>query len=773
MTWSHRRTALLIGVCLVWLCSAESTLAAGRSRDETSASAARDHLRPFTVADSIAMRHFTIPYEGAPNDAPMSPDGKKFFVVIERGDVENNLREYTLLVYDVAQLSASIRKLTFKTSSNRPGISQASWLDDRQISLLGEAIGGVPQVYILDCRSGRAKQLTSQPEGVASFAISKDQRTLAYYQLWGVELPGDKEKETHGFAITDENLSELTSGAWRRHVFVSRLHIKEISTGRIRALEPQMSDYMEAPPIWLSPNGRFAIVEQAPGFIPSTWADYDDPLIKQRAQEVLTHRAGQGANSGLREITLVDTGTGKIRPLLDAPGSPETGTSVVWSTDSRSAVVLGTYLPLNVQDYEELKERREHAVIADVDVVSGNARRVIDLPSQAWSFIQPGPMPDTFEITGWESTLAADVINKLPTRIFRHENGEWVEEKVNLPKRQKPKFALREALDQWPVLVSIDETGSETLVLDPNPHFNKFRFGRREVINWTGKLGETLTGGLVYPTEYKPGMRFPLVIQTHGFSAKEYLLDGAFTSAVAAEELANRGVAVLQLPVSDREKSSGCDRGLASQSQIESAIDYLDSRGLIDRDRVGLVGFSVTGFAVRYALMNSTYHFRAATSVEGSGWSYWVYVATGNTAAFMAQEECPYGGPPWNGNWDRWMKKSISFNYDKIHTPLRLESDGNGPSEGAEVLYEWENYVALKRLHKPVELIYVTHGAHPVVKPWDRLTSQQGNVDWMLFWLKGEEDPDTAKSEQYERWHELKRLQDAGDNKENSVVPGN
>jgi len=39
------------------------------------------------------------------------------------------------------------------------------------------------------------------------------------------------------------------------------------------------------------------------------------------------------------------------------------------------------------------------------------------------------------------------------------------------------------------------------------------------------------------------------------------------------------------------------------------------------------------------------------------------------------------------------------------------------------------------------------------------MTSQQGNVDWFCFWLKGEEDPDPAKAEQYARWRELRKLQ--------------
>jgi dipeptidyl aminopeptidase/acylaminoacyl peptidase len=752
----HSRTTLLLLVCLTFLWNKDVVLAAVQNGNETGTSAAHESPRRFTVADSITMTHFDTPYEGASDNAPMSPDGKKFFVITERGNIENNEREYTLLVYNASRLNKPSTKLTFSSSSNRPGMSQAKWLDDGHISLLAESPGGVPQVYILDCRSGRANQLSSQPEGVASFAISKDQHTLIYYQLWGVMLPGDKDKEAHGFAITDEILPELVNNRWRQHKLVTRLHIKDLRTQKMRVLEAQKVD-MATPPIWMSPNGRFAIVEQIPASIPDSWVTYDDPLVKQRSQESLTHNSGRG-EVGLRETALVDTTTGKIRPLIGAPGSPHGLTAVVWSSDSRSAVVLGTYLPLNVQDEQELAKRRKQAVIADVDVVTGISRRVIDMPADASWFIESGRLPSTFEITGWKSALSGDLIDNLPSRTFRRENGEWIEVTRDIRTKREQHFILREALDKWPVLVRVDETGRETLVLNPNPHFNQFRFGRREVINWIGKLGEPLTGGLVYPAEYVPGTRYPLVIQTHGFSPKQYLLDGSYTTAMAAQELANEGVVVLQLPQSPLEIGAECDRGPSTQSQLESAVDYLDNIRLIDRERVGLVGFSVTGFNIRHALVNSTYHFAAAVSAEGNDWGYWSYVVGGNWGGWMAQSECPYGGPPWNGNWDRWINKSISFNYDKIHTPLRLESDSNDDYAG--VLNEWENFIALKRLHRPVELIYIPHGTHILVKPWDRFVSQQGTVDWMLFWLRGQEDPDPAKAEQYARWHELRKLQE-------------
>jgi dipeptidyl aminopeptidase/acylaminoacyl peptidase len=248
-----------------------------------------------------------------------------------------------------------------------------------------------------------------------------------------------------------------------------------------------------------------------------------------------------------------------------------------------------------------------------------------------------------------------------------------------------------------------------------------------------------------------------LVIQTHGFEPDLFLLDGSFTTAMAAQELANRGIAVLQIGESSLyEQSQGTlDFGPVNVSQLESAVDYLSDRGIVDRSRVGLVGFSMTGFQVRYALAHSQYHFAAATSAEGNDFGYWQYVVDGNFPGWVAQNERTYGGPPWS-NWEPWIEDSMTFNYQRMHTPLRIESDSN-----RAVAYDWENFIALRRLHKPVELIFVPGGAHPVVRPWDRMTSQQGDVDWMTFWLKGEEDPDPSKADQYIRWRELKKLQDA------------
>jgi len=86
-------------------------------------------------------------------------------------------------------------------------------------------------------------------------------------------------------------------------------------------------------------------------------------------------------------------------------------------------------------------------------------------------------------------------------------------------------------------------------------------------------------------------------------------------------------------------------------------------------------------------------------------------------------------------------------------------------------LGEWEWFAGLSILHKPVEMIILQDGTHVLEKPADRMISQQGSVDWFCFWLKGEEDPDPAKAEQYSRWHELRGLLEESSKLQQQTAP--
>jgi len=247
-----------------------------------------------------------------------------------------------------------------------------------------------------------------------------------------------------------------------------------------------------------------------------------------------------------------------------------------------------------------------------------------------------------------------------------------------------------------------------------------------------------------------------LVIQTHGFLPERFWPDGPYSSAFAAQALAGKGMFVLQIGTADdveqeREAVNTLREAPREMASYEGAINELDRRGWIDPTRVGIIGFSRTVYHVGYALTHSRYHFRAATRADGMDGGYFQYIL----ATYLSPDSyLVNGGRPSRENLSSWFASAPGFNIERVETPIRIETYGRN------FLSAWEWYRRLAEQKKPVELILLPDATHVLMKPWERLTSQQGNVDWYVFWLKGEEDPDPAKKDQYVRWRELRKLQD-------------
>ncbi len=122
------------------------------------------------------------------------------------------------------------------------------------------------------------------------------------------------------------------------------------------------------------------------------------------------------------------------------------------------------------------------------------------------------------------------------------------------------------------------------------------------------------------------------------------------------------------------------------------------------------------------------------------------------------------GGRPFGAGLNSWIEHSPGFNLDKVQSPLLITA-----LRPNSLLGEWEWFAGLTRLGKPVHMVYLQDGSHELEKPWDRMISQGGNVDWFVFWLKSEEDPDPAKAEQYKRWRELRKMQEENDAKDKAA----
>ncbi len=248
-----------------------------------------------------------------------------------------------------------------------------------------------------------------------------------------------------------------------------------------------------------------------------------------------------------------------------------------------------------------------------------------------------------------------------------------------------------------------------------------------------------------------------------------------WSSGFAARPLASAGIVVLQAyGRKDEEQYTKNEKRLGTtpeQARVrmekqayEGAIDALAERGLIDRGRVGIVGFSRSVCFVAYTLTHSKYSFAAASLVEGVDCGYFQEIAVPTVAWDI--NKMNGGAVPLGEGLQEWLKESPGFNLDKVHTPVRLLE-----LETDTVLGLWDWYVGLSFQRKPVDFVFLPAADHFVNRPWERVVAQQGLVDWFRFWLKNEEDPGLAKSGQYARWRELRKLQE--ENEKKSVAPPN
>ncbi len=725
--------------------------------------------RPVTIADAIRMTRLANPdYIGGawakPKVAEFSPNGKQFIVVVRKGNLENNTNEYSLLLFRTAEafrVPTAEVLLTLASSSNRPAIQRAIWLDDNQtIAFLGEQPGEEQQLYTFNCATKKLNRVTNHPTSVIAYSMTKRGNAFAFV----AERPANRvlsdRTMREGFRVTTQWLHDLIagierSGPWETDLFLQRRRSKRVV--RMEVQDPLVS---YGAGLSLSSDGRYLVLMTHVRSVPEQWKDYKDEYL----QILLRQGSSASGVSRVVQYTLIDTQAGRSVALIDAPLGG-LGTELAWAPDNRSVVVTNVHLPLDIGDVAESEARRAGPFVVQVRLPS---REIVKFPSSDLKLVRWDAKTNRvlFESGRFDAIMGKEV----PRIAYEIKDEAWREADAALeaPDDQKtPDVVLEEDLNTPPKIYALDSKSKErSLLLNLNPQFNNLEFANVEHVKWKARDGHDVDGGLYIPPGYVEGQKYPLILQTHGFNPRRFWIDGPWTTAFAAQAFASKAFVVLQVndwpdPEEYPKISSSPKEALQQMSSFEGAIDYLDGRGLIDRNRVGIIGFSRTCFHVKYALTHSRYPFAAASVSDGLDAGYFQYIAFSNTGGIASELEGMNGGSPFAESLASWLGLSPGYNLHKVRTPMRIEALGP-----ASLLGEWEWFAGLVRLGKPVELTFQPDADHMVEKPWERLVSQQGNVDWFCFWLKGEEDTDPGKAEKYARWRELRKLR-----KENSQTP--
>jgi dipeptidyl aminopeptidase/acylaminoacyl peptidase len=743
--------------------------------------------RPFTVADEIGLAHFGDPNYGKTAPITLSPDRRWVAVHVERGLLSQNLVEDELRVYDMAALHEyilhpnqeqvpkpnwSVRESTYREGSL---ITSIRWLrESRGVAFLLKTSQGKSQLVFSDLRHSGVTPLSRDGQDVIAF----DVRDATHY-VYAVRSPvgntrsgqrGDAAVET-GRSLMDvlfpediENLADR-SVLWAADGRNPRMIVNPEDHRPIVLYQEGQSA------LALSPDGHAVATALPVADVPKAWEELYAAPFPEFAYRIHGGRQDPTTNFGHKltsKYVVVDLHDGTVKSLNGAPTGRAAGwwagvpASLTWRDDGKALLLPGTFLN-SVQ--------MDHPVIRPCVAVYYLASSTVEClkPLKAGFTQHLGPEPDYFGITAlsFEGQSDDKVIMNFTrndqsqgTEIFTRTADGWHTSDNRMevaPVLGTLDVTIKEGLNDPPVMLATDtKTDRSRVIWNPNPQLDAIAIGEASVFHWKDATGLTWKGGLFKPAGYVAGRRYPLIIQTHGFEEKHFRPSGIFPTAFAARALAAAGITVLQVdscPIRTTPQEGPCQ-----VAGYEAAVRQLASEGLIDPQRIGIIGFSRTVYYVLEALTLSDLHFTAASVTDGVDVGYWQYLLAvdlnGNVLA--NEDEEMLGARPFGSGLGQWLEHSPGFNMQKVRAPLLVV--GEGPFS---LLSMWQQYATLRYLHKPVDLQMLDTDEHVLTNPAARLASQGGSVDWFRFWLQDCEDPDPDKKEQYKRWKHLKELQDA------------
>jgi hypothetical protein len=677
--------------------------------------------RPMTTRIGIELSTVGTPIDIAGQwPAIISPDQSAAVVEIYRGDVRSDTNKYGLLLFARSgagewRWKRNLVTILSRDLMNVPGLARPTWrADSRSLRALVADEKGVDQVTRIGLL-GDQHSLTASRTGIVDYAFDTRERTLAYLEGRPRALLSGHPATYSGLLVENQSVYALLQGRQEQldhRGYGGGLRLKLRANGRSTTVRLPADEWpIASAGLSVSPSGRYVV-------IPVTMARRDTPI----GWRGLALNDGWVWISGFR---LLDRQTGLLSWLVQSPTYGGTDESISWSRDDRKALVTGV-------------------VGKNPDGSIGERAVLVDVASSTIQASFPGSFGVERPGISLEDARLVKDVDPTKSLAVIERGGLWgLEPRYD----HEHLIELAQDLDHKPVLDDLDRTNNRrTEILDLNPDLDEHDLNPVHEYQWSSD-GRKLRCGLYVPANFEPGRRYPLVIQTHGWSSQQFWYDGPSTAGFAAQALASAGFLVAQVDGMPG-VSSTANEEAANATMFDDLIDALDKDGLVDAKRVGITGWSRTGIAVRYALAFGRHKYAAAILADSSSGGYFDYLMS------PPQVQLDYdrilGAEPFGRGLSEWEQRSPMFNFDRIVTPIRVMSFGS------KILFQYENLAVAHRLGKPLELVWLPEANHWPIHPSERMEAQQGAVDWYKYWLMGESDATPAGQTEAGRWAALR-----------------
>ena len=261
----------------------------------------------------------------------------------------------------------------------------------------------------------------------------------------------------------------------------------------------------------------------------------------------------------------------------------------------------------------------------------------------------------------------------------------------------------------------------------------KATWGQSKNIHWTNG-NQNVQGWLMFPANYDPAEKYPLIVSVHGGPSWAYLSSwgvGRMGDMTAASLLGwfvlcpnprgsyGQGEAFTQGNVKDF--------GGGDFRDIMAGVDFVTKNYPIDPRRIGLRGHSYGGYMTMWA---ETQTNRFAAAVAGAGLSDWLsYYGLNDIDEWMI----PFFGASVYDDPAVYAKSDPIKFVKNVKTPTLIlvgDSDGEVPMEQS---VEW--YHALQTFKVPSQLVVYPREGHIYYKPEDARDYTIRTLEWFDQWL--------------------------------------
>jgi pimeloyl-ACP methyl ester carboxylesterase len=431
---------------------------------------------------------------------------------------------------------------------------------------------------------------------------------------------------------------------------------------------------------------------------------------------------------------------------------------MMWSPDSSGFYVVSPYTshPKYLMAYIDALYR--------FDISSGRHSRV-DLDWDAGialDLASGNPKSDAVQATGdGFVALLADGVRFKPARYTRH--GETWSRSFISGEHDRNIFGWTLATDgstmvynhstaslptQWyrTRLVGSKLEGAARIT-HLNPGFEDKPMPRSEIVTWQGARDETVEGVLHYPLAYREGKRYPLILLTHG-GPTGYDMDRWDLTYMECMPLFNqKGAFVLRVnyhgsgnyPL-EWVESIGYGKYYELEiPDIESGVDALIERGLVDKDRMAAMGWS-NGSILTTELVTRSPRYKAASA--GAGDVEWIS-DWGNVDFGDSFDSYYFGASPLEDP-ELYVRKSPFFRLGDVTAPTIIFTGTD--DRAVPPSQSWSHYRALQQIGR-TEVRFILFPGEPHV--FEKYVHQRRKLEeeqsWFDRYLFGtEEEPNLA-----------------------------